>query len=61
MQQPGQEGGSQMLRLGRSGVEIVEFDNLARGWLASGKGRRLVEVRVLIWKEGNRRKEMKEI
>ena len=45
----------------RSGVAIVEFDNLAGGWLVSGRGTRPVEVRVLIWNKGNRKREMKEI
>ena len=42
-------GGRQpKLRLGRSRGAIVEFDNLAGGWLALRRGRRSVEVRVLI-------------
>ena len=49
------------MRLGRIGGAIVEFDNLAGGWLASGRGWRPVEVRVLTWKRGNRKREMKEI
>ena len=49
------------VKTGRSGGAIVEFDNLAGGWLSSGRGRRPVEVRVLIWSKGNRKREMREI
>ena len=49
------------MRLSRSGGAIVELDNLAGGWLASGRVRGPVEVRVLIWNKGNRKREMEEI
>ena len=45
------------MRLSRSGGAIDVFDHLAGGWLASRKGRRPVEVRVLIWKDGNRKRD----
>ena len=48
------------MRLGRGGGAIVEFDNLAGGWLASGRGTRPVEVRALMWNKGNRKRERRE-
>ena len=46
----GRRAAAKKLKHSRSEGANVVYDNLAGGWLASRKGRRLVEVRMSRWK-----------